>query len=91
MIKKGDRVILSAPHYIPTPEYPVWGSEHECVGTVRAASKSGSYDRYTIYVDWDNGKRNHFVSSNISLAGNRCAKLNPNSIFKAKNESSRRR
>ena len=54
-LSEGDRVILTR-KYIPCPEYPVWNSEHGCVGTVERI-----YPEY--FIRWDNGSTYRTLST----------------------------
>lgn len=55
MLKKGSTVILTHKLFIATPEYPVWPSRYQCVGTVAYTREDGR-----IGVKWSNGRKNEF-------------------------------
>jgi len=83
--KVNDRVILTY-DYIPTEEYPVWGSRHECVGTVYGMKDGGT----RVLVEWDNGTAHDYPSTRVSLYDTRLSIDNPNRAFKRrKNDRNR--
>ena len=43
----GDRVILTNVNISPCENWPVWGSEYECVGTITDVVNS------LVWVDWE--------------------------------------
>lgn len=74
--KIDDRVILTADHLIPFPDWPVWGSKHSCVGTITDA------DGGLIWVTWDNGTSKMILSRNLShFTGPEEDSLSPNIAF----------
>lgn len=75
------RVIL--PHkenhfYFPTERYPVWGSDHQTIGTVIAMTKSGD----SAIILWDNGERNNFPIRQLEIVDEEGMAKNPNVGFK---------
>lgn len=85
----GDRVILTGEGLIPFHNWPVWGSEHQCVGTV--VDTNGSFT----WVDWDNGvATKQILAPNLShFTGREENSLSPNIAFlkykRSRNESRR--
>jgi len=72
----GDKVILTGESIIPTRQWPVWGSECGCVGTVVDIAED------LVWVDWDNNIVKMILSSNLShfTVGEQNA-LSPNHAF----------
>ena len=74
--KKGDRVILTSEEVIPTPSWPVWGSKHQCVGTIINTSNN------ITWVLWDNGKSKMLLYYSLShFTGVEENSLSPNVAF----------
>lgn len=63
----GQKVILTnpSPHYVIGAANPVIYSRYECCGTVNDISGS------RIFVRWDNGTRNTYISNQLALASHR--------------------
>lgn len=75
------RVVLVGDHYKPEPAEPVWGSQHECVGTVISfCSPSSEYD---VEIKWDNGEGNPYKLEDLR-AQPALNKNDPNYTFKTK-------
>jgi len=72
----GDRVILTGENIIPTKQWPVWESEHGCVGTIVEC------DGNLIWVNWDNGITKMLLAISLSHSnpGEQNA-LSPNLAF----------
>ena len=72
----GDRVILVGKELIPTKDWPVWGSEYSCVGTINGIGNGYSY----IY--WDNGRKRTIDDSYLRhFTGREEDSLSPNVAF----------
>lgn len=81
------RVILTK-NYIATPSFPVWGSKHQCLGTVK------NFTLYRAKVEWDNGTEMTFRKDHLTVVndyydavsryggGYKSPKSNPNQAFK---------
>jgi len=82
--KNGDRVILVQKGYIPTPDYPVWGSTYGCVGYVMEVNTQISTGQQRVYIKWDNGRSRNFNDGDLAHAESQAAKLDPNIAFSAK-------
>ena len=88
--EKGDRVILTGKHLLPGPEWPVWGSEYECVGVVT------DVDRYLAWIRWDNNITKVIQTTSLShFTGGKAKSLSPNLAFlkykREQNEKCKRR
>ena len=74
--KDDDRVILTDKGLIPFPDWPVWGSEYECVGTI-IETRHGF-----IHVLWDNGYSKITLPKSLShFNGREENTLSPNVAF----------
>ena len=74
--KKGDRVILTGENIIPTRQWPVWESEHGCVGIIVEIAGG------LVWVDWDNGITKMILPNSLShFSGGGQNVLSPNAAF----------
>ncbi len=74
-IYKDDRVYYISGAYSDSLSNPLKGGDYSCKGTVRYISSHG------IMVDWDNGKRNTYNSSDLEHV-NDLKPADPNKLFK---------
>jgi hypothetical protein len=89
MIDKGSFVILTHQLFIPTPEYPVWPSEFQCVGTVEHITGDGR-----VMIKWANGMRRELMVRHLTEIKDKNdprLKLNPNIEFLKKFSKQKRR
>ncbi len=91
----GDRVVLvNNGRIIPTPGWPVWGSKHECTGTVVGTMTERRYAERSVTkvrVQWDNGEGNTHLERLLQHAADVFAaealskekpKIEPNRAFR---------
>jgi hypothetical protein len=72
----GDRVILTGLHLIPALDWPVWGSEYGCVGTVV------DVDKGLTWVTWNTGGTRMILSKNLTFyTGQKEPPVSPNLAF----------
>lgn len=82
--KIGDRVVLiNRPYITPTRDWPAWGSEYGCAGTVTWTQS------IKVEVGWDNGATYVFAETSLEhvlLQGGtidtKLPKTNPNQVFR---------
>jgi len=76
-LEPGDRVVLTGKGIIPTPSWPLWGSDLACVGTV-VHNDMGSL----VGVLWDNGKEKIVLDISLSYyTGTDKDTVSPNIAF----------
>jgi hypothetical protein len=64
-MKIGEKIKLISYYYGEAPGNPVWGGRHgEIEGTV---TNVGAGEMPTIWVNWDNGKKNTYMYKHLKL------------------------
>jgi hypothetical protein len=74
------RVVLTSEHYGVERGEPVYGSEHECMGTIVAESDEPDTP---VVVNWDNGEGNYYKLEDLRAVV-KTDDSNPNSSFRRK-------
>ena len=91
----GDRVILSDKigFIIPTPSWPVWGSDYSCAGTVRGVMTEKRFKEpsaTTVRVLWDNNESNIHSEENLFHADSPLPSPEPNRAFRRRKRDKNR-